>query len=100
MDNVNSRNALAQVRDRIDDNLVDGVGALASAEDEQGLCIVGILFSDLEKGFAHWNACHFATAEIASSFGEVHGGSGNQRCYQAIGESGHEVRLKHESGNS
>ena len=59
-----------------------------------------MLVGDLEKGFADWNAGHFATTEITSSFGEVHGGSGNQRRYQAIGESGNEVRLEHEGWNS
>ena len=55
---------------------------------------------DLEKGFADWHTGHFAAAEVASGFGEVHGGSRDQRRDQAIGESGNEVRLKYESGNS
>ena len=59
-----------------------------------------MLVGDLEKGFTNRHAGYFAATKIASGFGEVHGGSGNQRRYQAIGKSGNKVRLEYERGNS
>src|SRR5580692_5777615 len=100
MDDVNSGNALAQIGHRIHHNLVDRVGALASAEDEQGLRIHGMPGRDMEKGFTHWHSGHLAMSEVASSFSEVYDRSRNQPRDQTISKSGNEVRLEHEGRNS
>src|ERR1700680_3471524 len=101
MDDVNSGDVLAQIGNGIHHDLVDGMRALASAEDKQGwFRAQRILIGDLEKGLTDWHTGDLAAAEGQSRFGEVHGRSRNQRRYQAVGKSGHEVGLKYKRWNS
>ena len=87
-----------QNRQAANHRFVDGVRALASAEDEQ--CRrAAALGRDLEKRLPHRNARDFGMAKIFRRLLEMHRRARHKSRDHAIGKSRHHVRLKGQRRN-